>query len=104
MTIKEVRIIIVKQKLLVKHASPTKTIRYLKINKNVVLSTKAVRETLKKCRETGFVMDNKKVNSGRPKTVRLQQTIQQIKNEIEIEPYKSVRRLEFENQTYFKLS
>ena len=49
-------------------------------------------------------MNNKKVNSGRPKTVRLQQTIQQIKNEIDIEPYKSVRRLEFENQTYFKLS
>ena len=44
---KEDRIIIVKQ--MVKQASPMKTIRYLKTNKNVVLSTKAVGEALKKC-------------------------------------------------------
>ena len=82
---------------MVKHASPTKTIRYLKTNKNVVLSTKAVRETLKKWRETGSVMDNKKGNCGRTKTVRLQQTIDQVKNEIKIEPSKSVRKLACEN-------
>ena len=75
---------------MVKHASPTKTIRYLKANKNVVLSTKTVRET-------ESVMDNKKGNSGRHKTVRLQQTIEQVKNEIEIEPSKSIRKLAFEN-------
>ena len=66
----EVRIIIVEQ--MIKHVSPTKPIRYLKTTKNFVLSTKEVRETLKKWRETGSVMNNKKGNSGRPKTVRLQ--------------------------------
>ena len=44
---KEIRIIIVEQ--MVKDASPMKTIRYLKTNINVVLSTKVVREALKKC-------------------------------------------------------
>ena len=56
-----------------------------------------VRETLRKWPETGSVMDNKKRNSGLPKTVRLQQAIEQVKNEIEIEPSKSVRKLAFEN-------
>ena len=44
---KEIRIIIVEQ--MVKHALKMKTIQYLKTNKIVVLSTEAVRETLKKC-------------------------------------------------------
>ena len=44
---KEIRIIIVEQ--MVEHALPMKTIRYLKTNKIVVLSMKAVREILKKC-------------------------------------------------------
>ena len=92
---KEIRIIIVEQ--MSKHASPTKTIRYLKTNKNVVTSTKAVRETLKKWRETGSVMDNLKGHSGRTKTVRLQQTIDQVKNEIKIQPSNSVRKLAFQN-------
>ena len=92
---KEVLIIIGEQ--IIKHASPMRTIRCLKTNKNVVLSTKVVRETLRKWPETGSVMDNKKRNYGLPKTVRLQQAIEQVKNEIEIEPSKSVRKLAFEN-------